>query len=93
MPWEKQSPERQRLRETVLTWRAGFERTDAGREVLAWIIESCGFLKTIDSEEARHAHNWGVYLLENMGFTQGINYRRLVDAMLNLSIPDEAIDK
>jgi len=92
-PWRKPKPEHLRLRETVLTWRAGFERNDPGRDVLAWIIESCGFFKVIETEEQKAAHNWGVYLLENMGMTQGVNYRRLVDAMLNLTIPEEAIDK
>jgi len=86
-------PEHLRLKETVLTYRAAFDRTKEGRQVLAWLIESCGFFRRIDTEEQKAAHNWGVYLLENMGITQGVNYSRLVDAILNLSIPDEAIDR
>lgn len=80
-----------RLRETVLTYRAAFD-TKAGRQVLAWLVERCGFLKPIESEEQRVLHNWGITLMENMGIVQGVNYERLVDAILNMTIPDEAID-
>ena len=49
-------------------------------------------MKPIKSEEQRVLHNWGIEMLENMGMTQGPNYRMLVDAMLKFGIPDEAID-
>lgn len=82
-----------RTRETVIRYRHTFEKDAVSRETLAWIVESCGLFKTITTDEQKAAHNWGIYLLENLGVTQGINYRRLVDAMLNLTIPDEALDK
>lgn len=49
-------------------------------------------MKRIDTEEQRVLHNWGIEMLENMGMTQGPNYRLLVDAILKLGIPEEAID-
>ena len=81
-----------RPKATILTYRAAFERTAEGRQVLAWLVERCGLFKKIESEEQRAIHNWGVYLLENMGITQGLNYDRLIDAILSLTIPEEAID-
>lgn len=84
---------RLRLRETILSYRQTFERDKVSRQTLGWLIESCGFLKKIETEEQRLIHNWGIYLLENLGALQGLNYERLVDAILNLTIPDEAIDK
>jgi len=87
-------PSRQsRRKETILTYRAAFERSVEGRQVLAWLVEHCGLLRPIENEEQRVLHNWGVNLLENMGMTQGFNYDRLVDDLLRLTIPIEAIDK
>lgn len=60
--------------------------------MLVWLIERCGMMKRIDTEEQRVLHNWGIEMLENMGMTQGPNYRLLVDAILKLGIPEEAID-
>ena len=87
-------PSRQsRHKQTILTYRAAFERTVEGRQVLSWLVEHCGLMRKIETEEQRVLHNWGVSLLENMGMTQGVNYQRLVDGLLTLTIPDEAIDK
>ena len=93
MRWvsRRQQLSESRLRETVLTYRAAFG-TQAGRQVLGWLVERCGFLKPIETEEQRLLHNWGIALLENMGSLQEFNYERLVDAILSLTIPDEAID-
>jgi len=55
-------------------------------------LEGAGFLKVIETEEQKQIHNYGVRLLENMGMTQGVNYRRLVDMLLSLTIPEESID-
>jgi len=82
-----------RRRETILTYRAAFERTDEGRQVLHWLLERCGLFEQIQTEEQRIMHNWGITLLDNMGMTQGFNYDRLIDALLSMTIPDEAIDK
>ena len=60
--------------------------------MLIWLIERCGLMKRIETEEQRVLHNWGIEMLENMGMTQGPNYRLLVDAMLKLGIPEEAVD-
>jgi hypothetical protein len=49
-------------------------------------------MKRIDTEEQRVLHNWGIEMLDNMGMTQGPNYRKLVDAVLKFGIPEEAID-
>jgi hypothetical protein len=57
------------------------------------LLESGGIFKSIENEQQRAAHNQIVYLLENMGMTQGVNYDRLADLLLTLTIPDEAIDK
>ena len=64
-----------------------------GRAVFGWLIERCGLFVRIDTEEQRILHNWGIELMENMGLTQGMNYAGIVDALLKLGIPDEAIDE
>jgi hypothetical protein len=46
----------------------------------------------IETDEQRVLHNWGIELLENMGLTQGMNYGALVESLLKLGIPDEALD-
>jgi hypothetical protein len=60
---------------------------------MIWLMERCGLFKRIDTEEQRVLHNWGIEMLENMGMTQGPNYRALVDAMLKLGIPEEAVEE
>jgi hypothetical protein len=75
----------------VLVYRAAFDRSEAGKAVLADLLESTGILRKIETEEQRVHHNWGVWLLENMAATQGMNYTELVEAILRLTIPDEAI--
>ena len=47
----------------------------------------------VETEEQRVLHNWGMELLENMGLTQGMNYGALVESLLKLGIPDEALDE
>jgi hypothetical protein len=86
------SPRRRRLRETILSYRRTFEKDVLSRQTLAWLLESCGLLKKIETEEQRILHNWGIYLLENMGALQGFNYEDMVDTILKLTIPEEAID-
>jgi len=49
-------------------------------------------MKTIETDEQVQIHNYGIRLLENMGMTQGVNYKRLVDMLLTLTIPEESID-
>ncbi|MFH1742508.1 MAG: hypothetical protein ABIH23_26180 [bacterium] len=78
--------------ETILTYRAAFSRSEEGRQVLAWLLENAGFMKTIETDEQVQIHNYGIRLLENMGMTQGVNYKRLVDMLLTLTIPEESID-
>ena len=63
------------------------------KKTFCWQLESCGFLKTIENEEQRILHNWMIRLLENAGFTQGGNLERIVDFLLTLEIPPEAIEK
>lgn len=87
-----------RTADTVQIYRSVFGKSagiqgDMGRQVLTWLIERCGMFQRIENEEQRILHNWGIELLENMGLIQGLNYRALVDAILQFGIPDEAIDR
>jgi hypothetical protein len=86
-------PQSRRTRETIVVYRQVFGKDEASRVALVWLLERCGLLKRIENDEQRVLHNWGIELLENMGLTQGINYRALVDAALRLGIPKEAIDE
>lgn len=81
-----------RPRETILYYRAAYEAQPAGRWAFARLLESGGLFKRIETEEQKAAHNYIVTLLENMGFTQGVNYDKLVDMLFTLSIPEEAIE-
>ena len=61
----------------------------------AWLIHrlgSYGLLQRIETDEQRHRHNMGIELLEDLGLLQGDNWQRLVDYMMTLPIPDEAIE-
>ena len=80
-----------RLKETIQTYRNVFG-TGHGRVVFGWLIERTGLFRHIETDEQRVLHNWGIELLENMGLTQGMNYKGVVDALLRLGIPDEAFD-
>ena len=89
--------ENARLKETIQVYRTVFgtapgTQGEVGRVVFGWLLERCGLFVRIETEEQRVLHNWGIELLENMGLTQGINYGGIVDALLKLGIPDEAID-
>lgn len=79
--------------ETIFNYRNVFGRDEGGKLVMIWFLERCGLMRRIENEEQRVLHNWGIELLENMGLTQGINYRALVDAVLRFGIPKEAIDQ
>jgi hypothetical protein len=81
-----------RLRETILIYRKVFTENSQSRVVFGWLLERCGLFRPIENEEQRVLHNWGIELLENMGLTQGMNYASIVDALLKLGIPEEAID-
>lgn len=82
-----------RTRETITTYRHTFGQRE-NRQVFRWIVAQCGIFKPIANEEQRIMHNWGIALLENMGMTQGVNYERLCDFLLDqTTIPEEAIDK
>lgn len=79
--------------ETIANYRNVFQRDEAGKLVMIWFLERCGLMRRIENEEQRVLHNWGIEMLENMGITQGFNYRALVDAVLRFAIPKEAIDQ
>jgi len=90
--WVKRvKPQELRHRGTVLTYRAVFDRTEEGKRVLVDLLQSSGILMRIETEEQRIRHNWGIWLLENLGTVQGMNYEGLVEAILKLTIPDEAL--
>jgi len=81
-----------RLPETIAFYRHTFGHDEAAKLTLCWLLERCGMLKRIDTDEQRILHNWGVELLDNMGLIADPNYRRLVDAVLQFGVPQEAID-
>lgn len=86
------APEAKRTEYTVALYRQAFG-TPQGRIVLGWLLERCGFGRRVENEEQRVLHNWGIDLLENMGLTQGPNYKALVDSLLLQGVPEEAIDR
>ncbi len=81
-----------RTRQTILWYRGAYGENEQTRWAFARLIESGGLFKRIETDEQKAAHNYIVTLLENMGFTQGINYDKLAEAFFNLGIPEEAID-
>jgi hypothetical protein len=81
-----------RTKETILWYRHAYEKDAQSKWAFARLIESGGLFKAIITDEQRAAHNQIVYLLENMGMTQGVNYDKLAELLLALTIPDEAID-
>ena len=81
-----------RVKETILAYRHTFNADETARWTLARLLEGSGLLRCIENEEQRVLHNNAVYLLENMGMTQGENYDRLVEMLFTLSIPPEAVD-
>jgi len=89
--------ENARLKETIQVYRTVFgtapgTQGEVGRVVFGWLLERCGMFMRIETEEQRVLHNWGIELLDNMGLTQGMNYKALVESILKLGIPDEALD-
>ena len=81
-----------RTKDTILWYRHTYEKDQQSRWAFARLLESGGLFKRIETEEQKAAHNYIVMLLENMGFTQGVNYDRLAELFFTLTIPDEAID-
>ena len=81
-----------RPRSVLITARNAFDRTPDGRALLKYLLQSYGLLSRIESDEQRIRHNVGVELLEHLGVVQGMNWDRLVDDMLRLTIPKEAIE-
>lgn len=71
-------------------------RTEEARQELAFHLKSTGLLRTIDNEEQRAVHNWGVYLCNNLGVSD-TNYEvvifALVDAILGLPIDEQATER
>lgn len=62
----------------------------------AWLVHwlgSCGLLQRIETDEQRVRHNMAIEMLEHLGAIQGGNWERLVDAVLNAPIPNEAISE
>jgi hypothetical protein len=79
-----------RSKAAIQKYRRTFNGSD-GRWTLAELLKNSGLLQTISSEEQRIAHNQAVALLENLGATQGKNYRRIVDTILATEIPPQAV--
>ena len=82
----------QRPRPLLVAYRNTFDRTAEGKLVLQHWLGTCGLLNRIENEEQRIRHNMGVEMLEHMGLVQGDNWGKVVDAILRLTIPQEAIE-
>jgi hypothetical protein len=82
-----------RTKETILWYRHTYEKDQQSKWAFARLLESGGIFRPIENEQQRAAHNQIVYLLENMGMVQGVNYDRLAELLLTLTIPEEAVDK
>ncbi len=85
---QQPDPQAERDRLTKEMYRRVFLGSDEGRIVLGWILQTCGFLKEIKTEEQRAAHNWGVTLLENLGCDtkQPFEYGRIIEALASTVI-------
>lgn len=81
-----------RTKQTVLYYRHAYGKDEQSRWAFARFLEQSGLLRKIETEEQRVLHNQAIYLLENMGMTQGANYDKLVDLLFTLTIPEEAVD-
>lgn len=62
-----------------------------GRLVLNMLLRSCGLLKLVENEEQRVLHNWGVYLLYNLGLDHAeekglVDYTNLIDALAKIQV-------
>jgi hypothetical protein len=85
-----------RPRETILTWRAAFDRSKEGKWAFARLLEQGGFLRVIETEEQKASHNFVVYLLENMGIsnaTKGVDYDQLAETLLALPVREDLISE
>ena len=80
-------------RDMILSYRQTFDYPGTGKLVLADLLANSGILKRIDSEEQRVRHNMGIELLEALGAVQGLNWERLVECILNLTVPTEAVEE
>jgi hypothetical protein len=79
-----------RSKKAIEKWRRAFHSPD-GRWALAELLRDSGLLQVIETEPQRIAHNQAVALLENLGALQGKNYRRIVDCILAMEIPPQAV--
>jgi len=73
-------------RRSELLYRNVFLENENGRLVLNSLLQQCGLLRMIGSEEQRILHNWGVYLLANLGLdtmsaTGMVDYGNVIDAL------------
>jgi len=83
----------QRPRPLLLSYRNTFDRSADGKLVLKHLLGTYGLLSHVETEEQRIRHNVGVELLEHLGVVQGLNWDAFVDALLRLTIPNEAIEQ
>lgn len=76
----------------TLLYRNVFIENANGREVLNMLLRTCGLFKKIETEEQRVLHNWGVYLLYNLGLntldaTGMVDYHQVIDAIAKIGNP------
>jgi hypothetical protein len=76
----------------IVAYRQVFDFSPAGKAVLAHLLGSYGLFQRIENDEQRSRHNMGVELLEHLGAVQGLNYERLIESILKLTIPAEAVE-
>ena len=88
-----------RNNQSVAMFRQYLRRDPSAKWQFIRFLEHGGFLKRIDSSsesimrEHVAMHNWVITELENLGIVQGGNLEKIVDFLLTLEIPPEAIDK
>lgn len=80
-----------RPKQQIQSYRFALAR-EAERDWLIHWLGTCGLLQRIETDEQRVRHNMAIEMLEHLGAIQGENWERLVDAVLSLPVPKEAIE-
>jgi hypothetical protein len=86
---KRKNDDREAQRYATLMYRNVFLESPNGRLVLNSMLQSCGLLRVVENEEQRILHNWGVYLLSNLGLdiatVKGVvDYNDLIDSLAKI---------
>ena len=87
----KSDEEKEAQKYATLMYRNVFLENPNGRLVLNSLLQSCGLLRVIENDEQRILHNWGVYLLANLGLdtttVKGVvDYNNVIDALASMKV-------